>query len=95
MVVSAGGRWSWLSNARLLAGLLFVPHVDLAGRIVAHQHGGQAGRYAGFRDKLGHFRGDFARGLFRRQRFAIKEWQQSQMSLPLSRSCSRESSDSI
>ena len=46
-VVSAGGRWSWLVDAGLLAGLLLVAHVDLAGRILAHQHGRQTGRHAG------------------------------------------------
>ena len=38
LVVFGGRRCSWLLDARLLAGLLLVPHVDLAGAVFADQN---------------------------------------------------------
>ena len=46
-------------DAGLFAGLLLVPHIDLAGRIFADQNGGQARRHAGGADERGHILGDF------------------------------------
>ena len=49
----------------LLARLLLAAHVDLAGRVVAHQHRGQAGRYARLAAELGQFLGDLGANLLR------------------------------
>ena len=46
-------------NAGLLAGFLLVADIDLAGRVLAHQHGRQAGRHAGLGDERRRFLGDF------------------------------------
>ena len=51
------------ADAGLFAGLLLIADVNLAGRIFAHQHGGQTGRYAAGFDKRGRLFGNFRANL--------------------------------
>ena len=59
------------SCPHLAAGLLFAADIGLAGGVVAHQDGGQAGGNAGLLGKIGGLLGDFAAD-FRRQGLAVE-----------------------